>query len=538
MLKVIVVDDEMLIRKRIILGFEWESMGYQIEDEAEDGIAALELLQHKHYDLAIVDIAMPGMNGIELVKTIREKQYQTHVIFLTGHSDFKYAQQAIQYGVYDYALKPIQEEEFIAVLKKLRAKIEKENSRTVLLKELERKQEDMDAVLRGKIFSDYIHDASRQELEEQVRDSLQKAGILEQAGYLLILFRIELFLREHVEPSYKEEVMYEGARDVLKDRYYLWVCDIYEDYMILILGMGEHEKTEKWDENVRNFTDALCQKTGGGVRCGISLLHQGTEQMGAAYAEAVSALNNAKVLKENTLSYESVVGRKQISYKIPRQEIKDLQYHIAKNNYKGCHDIIRRVFKEMMERRVNFECVVMNVNRLFMEMADTGVVSELDIRRLFGGRQVAEQVLENMADLEEMEEWCGNAIYTLLEGGIRLSLESKSLPMVEKACVYIRTHYTDAEMTQTRIAESLSVSPSYLSGIFKKTMGVSMVQYLTMVRMEQARELLQESDADVKDIGEMVGYHDEYYFSRCFKKQYGLSPIQVRKLSDSRRIRK
>lgn len=537
MLKVIVVDDEMLIRKRIILGFDWENMGYKIEDEAEDGIAAMEFFRQKHYDLAIIDIAMPGMNGIELVKTIREKQYQTHVFFLTGHSDFKYAQQAIQYGVYDYVLKPIQEEEFITALKKLRVKIEKENSRTVLLKALERRQEDMDAVLRGKIFSDYIHDASRQELKEQVSDSLQKAGISGQTGYLLILFRVELFLREHVESFSKEEFMQEGCSSVLENRCYLWVCDIYEDYMILIQGMKEHEKTAEWTQNVRKLAGALCQKAGG-VLCGISLLHQGTEQIGAAYAEAVSALNNAKILKEDILSYEIVMERKQMYYKIPRQEIKDLQYYITKNNYKGCQDIVRRVFKEMRDRRVNFECVVMNVNRLFMEMVDTGVVSELDIRRLFGGRQVAEQVLENMVDLEEMEEWCGNAIYTLLEGGIRQSLESKSLPMVEKACLYIRDHYMDAEMTQTRIAEAISVSPSYLSGIFKKTMGVSMVQYLTMVRMEQARELLLESEEDVKAVAEMVGYHDEYYFSRCFKKQYGLSPMQIRKLSDSRRIRK
>ena len=147
-----------------------------------------------------------------------------------------------------------------------------------------------------------------------------------------------------------------------------------------------------------------------------------------------------------------------------------------------------------------------------MEMVDAGVVSELDIRRLLNGRHGAEQVLDNMADMEEMEEWCENVIYTLLEGEIRLSLEGRSLPVVEKTCGYIRDNYRDAEMTQTRIAESMSVSPSYLSGIFKKTMGVTMVQYLTMVRMEGARELLLESEFDVKDIAEMVGYHDEYYF--------------------------
>ena len=143
--------------------------------------------------------------------------------------------------------------------------------------------------------------------------------------------------------------------------------------------------------------------------------------MGNAYAEAFSALNNAKILKVNTLSYQMVKDRKNIYYKIPNQELKDLQYHITKNNFKGCQEIIQRIFKEMTDRCVNFECVVMNVNRLFMEMVDAGVVSELDIRRLLNGRHGAEQVLDNMADMEEMEEWCENVIYTLLEGEIRLS---------------------------------------------------------------------------------------------------------------------
>lgn len=68
MLKVMVVDDEMLIQKRIMLGFDWQAMGYEIEDEAGDGASALELFAQKQYDLAIVDIAMPGINGINLVK--------------------------------------------------------------------------------------------------------------------------------------------------------------------------------------------------------------------------------------------------------------------------------------------------------------------------------------------------------------------------------------------------------------------------------------------------------------------------------------
>ena len=107
MYRVIVVDDEMLIRRRICLGFDWDKLGYKIAADVGDGREALTMILSGACDLAIVDIAMPGMNGIELVRKLREAHNSTRVIFLTGHSDFAYAKEAIRYGVYSYILQPI-----------------------------------------------------------------------------------------------------------------------------------------------------------------------------------------------------------------------------------------------------------------------------------------------------------------------------------------------------------------------------------------------------------------------------------------------
>ena len=175
--KVIVVDDEMLIRKRIIYGFEWEELGYEIEDEAGDGSQALALMEKKTYDLAIVDIAMPEINGIELARRIRERQYQTHIIFLTGHSDFQYARQAVKYGVFNYILKPIDGEEFINVLTELREKIDGERMQKDLFDSLSEKQGNMDVVLRAKAFSEYFHAGSGAPLPQKVYRALEEAGI-------------------------------------------------------------------------------------------------------------------------------------------------------------------------------------------------------------------------------------------------------------------------------------------------------------------------------------------------------------------------
>ena len=539
MYKVIVVDDEMLIRKRIIYGFDWETMGYQIKGEAGDGGQALEMLEKDRYDLAIIDIAMPGMNGIELARLIRERKYRIHIIFLTGHSDFKYAQQAVKYGVYYYILKPVDGEEFESVLLKLRQKMEEENTKDELLEELERKQDHMDAVLRGKVFGEYFRDSSREDLAEAVTQELEGNGIDEDGGFQIALFWIEQFLKERKALPERAADLERVCGEVFApEGKYLTACDIYEDYMVLFLKADSRFGTDGRLEELHCLRLRLEKETAASVVCGISTVQTGKGKIGTAYAEAVSALNNAKILEVKELPYGMVRKRGEIYYKIPYQEIKELQICLTKNDYEGCQRILSRVFGEMTKQKVSFECIVRNVNRLFMDLADGGVISELEMRRQFNGSWDAEKVLNNMADLGEMEEWCCNAIFTMMEGGIRLSLEGKSLPVIERACEYIRQNYRDGDLSQAGIAEAMAVTSPYLSGIFKKTMGITMVQYVTMVRMEAARELLLNEEVDVKDVAEQVGYHDEYYFSRCFKKQYGLSPLQMKKLSGTRRIGK
>lgn len=535
--KVIVIDDEMLIRKRIIYGFPWEELGYEIEDEAENGQQALELMEYKQYSLAIIDIAMPGINGIELAKKIREYQYRTEIIFLTGHSDFKYAQQAVKYGVYYYILKPINEEEFVSVLTELRQKMDEEISKTDLLAQLEKKQDYMDAVLQAKVFSDYFYGSGKKELFVRVMDALQEAGIQEEE-YLVALLRVESFLKNHIGLSDRVKTVNVSCNDAQSENYRCFsVCDIEKDCMILILQSEEYRTEKEKISEIRNIVWNLKNGTGELVRCGVSRIHRSFEQMGEAYVEALSALNNAKMLKEDVLSYSMANGRGDVHYKISNREIKDLHAALMRNDYEGCRKIIQKIFGDMGERKATFECVVRNVDRLFIELVDAGVVSDMDTRRMLKGYHNVEKALGNMENMEEIAEWCENVIYAFIQNGIQFSQESKSLPIVEKTCEYIQKHYEDADLSQAQIAEAMAVTSPYLSGVFKKAMGISMVQYITMFRMEKAREMLLKTGKDVKEIAELVGYRDEYYFSRCFKKQYGFSPMQMRKLSDARRMK-
>ena len=126
MYTVIVAEDEERIRRGIVKNVKWESAGFRVIGEAENGADALEMVEQLEPDLLITDIRMPFINGIELARQIREVRPAVQIMFLSGYDDFSYAQEAIQYNIISYLLKPISAEELEKELNKVRKKLDRQ----------------------------------------------------------------------------------------------------------------------------------------------------------------------------------------------------------------------------------------------------------------------------------------------------------------------------------------------------------------------------------------------------------------------------
>ena len=120
MYTIVVADDEEELRRAIIRKIDWESTGFRVVGEAENGIEALELVERMEPDLLLTDIRMPFVSGIELARQVREVRPTTQIAFLSGFDEFSYAQQAIQYNIISYMLKPISAKEIEAELIKIK----------------------------------------------------------------------------------------------------------------------------------------------------------------------------------------------------------------------------------------------------------------------------------------------------------------------------------------------------------------------------------------------------------------------------------
>lgn len=119
MKKIVVVEDEELVRQGIVHAIDWESIDCEVVGEASNGLAGLAVIKERRPDLIVADIKMPVMDGIDMVRALREEGMITRVIFLTAYSDFSYAQQAVKLGAADYLLKPFRDGELEAAVKRV-----------------------------------------------------------------------------------------------------------------------------------------------------------------------------------------------------------------------------------------------------------------------------------------------------------------------------------------------------------------------------------------------------------------------------------
>lgn len=129
MIKVLIADDERIIREGLAFGVNWSELNMQVVALAGDGREAYNKTIETEPDLVIIDIRMPEMTGLDVIKAVREK-LGDHVTFiiLSGFNEFSYAQQGMSYGVAEYLLKPTDDDELFATLKRVSENIEKEKS--------------------------------------------------------------------------------------------------------------------------------------------------------------------------------------------------------------------------------------------------------------------------------------------------------------------------------------------------------------------------------------------------------------------------
>lgn len=490
--KVLIVDDERLIRQGILHYINWQDEGFEVVGEASNGEEARVLIDELKPDIVITDIVMPVMNGTDLIKAIKADHPTIDVIVLSSYADFDYVRDTFKHGVIDYILKPkLDGEVLLETLKRV--------VKTAALKGHASQPTKPDVSLKAKVekvLKKYHHDTDLTELNQWL------------AGNSLMFVELRRSDFSHVEPLHSIEQLV--ALDVIGLE--------QGDHHALYLAYGD---ALKLDEAMTTAVGTMDVRT-------MSLL----QSTNSDRAEDLSRLyDEIKLLRRYHffLSEEAHLSYQALPPHAPCEKAFDLSIFLTLFKQEK-YDVTLRYLDDYLTR----------VKQAYQ--SEPNEVKNLLGNIIFNMVVVLTETAGNHDHFEQKKYQYFNAINhsaTLVEAYFHfqqfyneltdeLLKANQSDNNLTKLLGYIDDHYSEP-LSLTDLSAHFHFNPSYLSSYFSQHLNKGFSDYLTDVRITKAKELLDNPDLSIADVGSMVGYHDHSYFCKVFKKKTKLSPSRYRK---------
>ncbi len=532
MFKLIIVDDEEEVRKGIIQKIDWESLGFDAPKEAENGRDALDLIEENIPDAVITDITMPIMDGLKLSSVISECYPTVKTVIITGFDEFKFAQQAIRYGVTDYILKPVLPQDITDLMAKLKKIIEDEASH----------KEDI-----NRLRSHYIRSIpiiKDKFLTQLVTSNLSKAEIDKRIQLYNLCLKGNTFTvaAASIDTNSMAENGYEGddcelckfavlniTREIISK--YPWgEAFFHDENLVFIFCLNEKDKnllltkTISVLEEIRfNVEKYLKVK----ISIGLGSISGSVDKLKESYKNALSALEYKRLIGVSKVIYIEDLEPQTSDY-IAFDEEKESRL-ISSIKFGSEEDVlaaVREIFEEIIKSTMSLKDYQLYLLEIVASISRLSRKFQLDIGQMLENSNLNAEILR-LNTLDEIRVWI-EEVCIKLKQLISNKMHNKTQLMLEKAKDYIKQNYSDDTLSLQKLADHLFISACYLSMIFKKEADETFLKYLVRVRLDAAKNLLVNSDLQTAEIAERVGYPDINYFSFFFKKNVGISPREYR----------
>lgn len=524
-LKVMLVDDEAIIMTGLQKLIDWEAEGYEIVHTASNGIEAIDYLSHEKVDLIITDIRMPEMDGLEMIKTIKEKSLSdAYIVLLSGYSDFGFAKQAIKFGCSDYILKPIQEKALVDSLRNVAAKKQITIQRQEDRQKLDRMylEQNVLSLLRGKTDQSTVaYVRSNMQLSVPihfVHITLDNISELKELGDDEI-FMLKKRLYEACSSFLKEDSSHLFQDIELEETYDIGF--IYCDSMASERGMD----METFFLNMQSYVESYHPDLNVSLMVGKGVLD--VSKLSNTYSSAC-ALRTLKGFKERkkVYYYEDEVQANSSKIMICKKNLDRLIAAIEQNNKGEIAESIKEFFAEMEEVGTDEKTVSMNVNYLLFQLIHLAVEQDESVNQeevmQFIGEKISEQGIAPYGQNYLREFAIEYADYLIQ---LRKNSSRGILQELERE---VKEHYAE-NLTLRELSQKYYLNSSYLGQIFRKKYGQSFKDYLCTYRIGVASKQLLQTDKKISQIAEEVGYHDTDYFISKFIEQMGCTPAKYRR---------
>ncbi|NOV04501.1 response regulator [Paenibacillus planticolens] len=545
MYKLILVDDEEDVREGVVREINWEAIGFEVIEKAENGREALEMVERLQPDVVVTDIQMPFMNGLQLAEAIRERFPTIKLIILTGHDEFEYAQRAIKLHIDEYVLKPFSAQELINALLKVKGQIQEEvahRENVQLLMEHYRKSM---PVLKENFLATLMN---RKLPREEVYEKAANYGIeLNGRSFVAAVMSIDGVLIPEEELDNREELsksvsLKYSADQALKyfallniteeiaDRRRLGLVFMHHDQVVVLAARESEDRetalqeTMKVLEEVRQNVEKYLKFT---LTVGIGTVMKDVTKISYSYEDAVLALDYRLILGNNRIiSIDDVETRS--GEKVRFDDVKE--HALTRCIKVGTNQEIRETMDELfqgIEGAVSVKDYQIYLLEILTCILKAAKDSNLNVDEVFGDNFIPFTEINKFTSLEEAKHWLAELCASMMNH-IATDRQYTYKNLVEMAKEYTKNHYHEGDITINKVCGHLHISAGYFSSIFKKETKMTFVNYLNHIRMEAAKELLRTTDMKALEIAEKVGYADANYFSFSFRKNVGVSPKEYR----------
>lgn len=530
-MKILVVDDEqvMLDSIRRILDQETDIL----LETARTGREAIDKVQTFHPDLVMMDIKMPGINGLEALSEIRRLDQNVVLVILSAYDNFNYAQEAIKNDVFEYLLKPINKTRIMELIRKVQHHIEKRHfSRLEELEIREKYQKSLPI-----IENEFIHALTKGLDETGCMEYQELLGVRFQAGFFVaVSYLTEVdSIDKNIELQYQTRSRIAALAEEIRHLFPCFVGMHKTNPIVVFIPVSNYlnpnqQEMRKLQEGylLKIMQRLETYKLPVKFRVGVGSIYTRSTEYRKSYHEALQALDS---YTESDLCYfGDIEFHPQYDWE-PEFEgymeeiLEGVRFGHSQRVELLCQNLSSKFTVKSNLERDRLLCYLLELILSAYRVSKKAVKSKDFAEHFPLGYQELSKILDCSTDLEELFDEIKLRVSNLTDY-VRKSLEFHIKASILKAKEIIDHNYHQ-NLTLEEIARSVSISPFYFCRLFREELGVSFTEYLTKVRLGKAVDLLAQG-LSVKECCYALGYNDPNYFSRIFRKYYQVSPSEYR----------
>jgi len=491
-MRVVIADDEWFVQETLIsMIHDWND-SWEIIGIASDGRELAQMIESLQPDLVIADIKMPYLTGLEAVSSVKHKHPSLQCIITSGYSEFAYAREALKLGAVNYLLKPIDIDELQSTLRIV-----------------QRARQDAVRTMNKKIES-AVHFMSLG-LEAGIPE--EEARLLAKMEFHISIFYLDSGLPVHVQAD-RIQQFYEAVQQLLDHgvneqfRYSF----LYQNNGELAI-IGVYNETNgpgvRWEDLTHRIEELMLRSHGNGF-C----------------LTMISAACDSYLKLKKTLEEIHQFAALRVLHGLNRHlSLHKLKRSFIPETYPFCVSIVALVKTYIEGSHANF---MNEVNKLKESMDSHSVWNNKKYRQAIA-LYLNKTLGCRLNPVSHLGEW-------ILQLKIHADSLLKTLPrserpsdIVQQALLFIEKHYSE-DLNIMQIADELHITPNYLSSIFHKKMEITIIKYITKLRMVKAQKLLTDTDLQIQEIAEKVGYSNPRYFSKLFLEYSQCLPSEYKRL--------